>query len=154
MSPARLTRASIGFAGGQVLSVRVAAEALEGLNAALGTASPWFDLELEDGTVRARARPDRLCARRLRRAARRLRSLTAPPPAVQSADLALLRFARTAATPLSASAPSPRFSALGEHAAIWLALGAAASIFAPASRRGAGAPRRPRWPAPTSSTRR
>ena len=52
MSPARLTRASIGFVGGQVLSVRVAAEALEGLNAALGTASPWFDLELEDGTVR------------------------------------------------------------------------------------------------------
>jgi hypothetical protein len=52
VSPARHAKASIGFVGGQVLAVRVAADALDGLNAALGTPAPWFDLELEDGTVR------------------------------------------------------------------------------------------------------
>jgi|HubBroStandDraft_4_1064222.scaffolds.fasta_scaffold703314_2 hypothetical protein len=45
-------KVSIGFAGGQVLAVRVSAQALELLNAALGTPAPWFDLELDDGAVR------------------------------------------------------------------------------------------------------
>jgi hypothetical protein len=52
MSPTGHVRVSIGFAGGQVLAVRVAADALESLKAALGTADPWFDLELDDGSVR------------------------------------------------------------------------------------------------------
>ncbi len=45
-------KVSIGFAGGQVLAVRVSAQALELLNEALGTPAPWFDLELDDGAVR------------------------------------------------------------------------------------------------------
>ena len=52
MSPKGRVRVSIGFAGGQVLAVRVATDALESLNAALGTPAPWFDLELDDGAVR------------------------------------------------------------------------------------------------------
>jgi len=52
MSPKGHVRVSIGFTGGQVLAVRVATDALESLNAALGTAEPWFDLELDDGAVR------------------------------------------------------------------------------------------------------
>jgi hypothetical protein len=52
MNATKHVKASIGFAGGQVLAVRVAADALELLNAALGTPAPWFELELEDGTVR------------------------------------------------------------------------------------------------------
>jgi len=52
MSPTGHVKVSIGFAGGQVLSVRVATDALESLNKALGTAEPWFDLPLDDGAVR------------------------------------------------------------------------------------------------------
>jgi hypothetical protein len=52
MSPKGHVRVSIGFAGGQVLAVRVATDALESLNAALGTPALWFDLELDDGAVR------------------------------------------------------------------------------------------------------
>jgi undecaprenyl-diphosphatase len=49
---------------------------------------------------------------------------------VRSADLALLRVARTAAhTPQRDSAVAA-FSALGQHAAIWLAFGAGATTFA------------------------
>jgi len=55
---------------------------------------------------------------------------------MQSADLALLRAARgTAHTPERDRAVAA-FSALGQHAAIWLAFGAGASVFAaPAERR-------------------
>ncbi|HVC84011.1 MAG TPA: hypothetical protein VNC12_02065 [Solirubrobacteraceae bacterium] len=52
MSPKGHVRVSIGFAGGQVLAVRVATDALERLNTALGTPAAWFDLELDDGAVR------------------------------------------------------------------------------------------------------
>jgi hypothetical protein len=45
-------RVSIGFAGGQVLSTRVAGTALESLMKALGGASGWHELVCEDGTVR------------------------------------------------------------------------------------------------------
>ena len=45
-------RVSIGFAGGQVLSARVAGAALESLMTALGEASRWHELVCEDGTVR------------------------------------------------------------------------------------------------------
>jgi hypothetical protein len=45
-------KASIGFAGGQVLSVRVSAPALEQLGAELAAARGWFELEIEDGSVR------------------------------------------------------------------------------------------------------
>lgn len=41
---------SIGFHGGQVLSARVALEALSRLREALGT-SGWHELSAEDGTV-------------------------------------------------------------------------------------------------------
>jgi hypothetical protein len=44
---------SIGFAGGQVLSVRVDADALRGLTGALG-GNGWHELMLEDGAVRVR----------------------------------------------------------------------------------------------------
>jgi hypothetical protein len=44
-------RASIGFAGGQVLSVRVDGDALVALRKALGGDQRLYDLELEDGTV-------------------------------------------------------------------------------------------------------
>jgi hypothetical protein len=45
-------RVSIGFAGGQVLSTRVADAALESLMKALGGTSGWHELVCEDGTVR------------------------------------------------------------------------------------------------------
>ena len=57
MNATKHVKASIGFAGGQVLAVRVTAEALERLNAALGTPAPWFDLELDDGAVRISISP-------------------------------------------------------------------------------------------------
>ena len=44
-------RVSIGFAGGQVLSARVAAKPLESLRGALGKSSGWHELICEDGTV-------------------------------------------------------------------------------------------------------
>jgi hypothetical protein len=49
---ARHVRASIGFAGGQVLAVRVPADALDGLSTALAAERGWHELELEDGSVR------------------------------------------------------------------------------------------------------
>ncbi len=52
MSPERHLKISIGFAGGQVLAVRVTADALDGLGRALGAAERWHELALEDGSVR------------------------------------------------------------------------------------------------------
>jgi hypothetical protein len=52
MNAIKHTKASIGFAGGQVLAVRVAAPALEQLGAALAGERGWFELEVEDGSVR------------------------------------------------------------------------------------------------------
>jgi hypothetical protein len=46
-----LTRASIGFAGGQVLAVRVDTEYLETLRKALAGDRRLHDLVLEDGSV-------------------------------------------------------------------------------------------------------
>ena len=52
MSAERNTRVSIGFAGGQVLAVRVGADALGALREALrGERNHLFELELEDGSV-------------------------------------------------------------------------------------------------------
>ena len=45
------TRISIGFQGGQVLALRVTAEQLKALQAALGNGG-WHDLESEDGPAR------------------------------------------------------------------------------------------------------
>jgi len=45
-------RVSVGFQGGQVLSLRVSDEQLEALNRALVGASGWHDIESEDGPVR------------------------------------------------------------------------------------------------------
>jgi hypothetical protein len=45
-------KASIGFAGGQVLAVRVTTAALEQLGATLAGERGWFELEIEDGSVR------------------------------------------------------------------------------------------------------
>jgi len=61
-----------------------------------------------------------------------------------SLDLALLRAARTVAHTPERDRAVARFSRLGEHAAIWLALGAQASIAAPAAQR-------PRWRAATAT---
>jgi hypothetical protein len=48
---ARHLKVSIGFAGGQVLPLRVSAAALDRLHAALA-AGGWHELALEDGVVR------------------------------------------------------------------------------------------------------
>ncbi len=61
-----------------------------------------------------------------------------------SLDLALLRAARTVAHTPERDRAVARFSRLGEHAAIWLAFGAQASIAAPAAQRG-------RWRAATAT---
>jgi hypothetical protein len=52
MTAVKYVRVSIGFAGGQVLPTRVAAEGLERLASALAGERGWFELELEDGSVR------------------------------------------------------------------------------------------------------
>jgi hypothetical protein len=52
MTAVKYVKVSIGFAGGQVLSARVAADALERLGAALAGQRDWFELDLEDGSVR------------------------------------------------------------------------------------------------------
>jgi hypothetical protein len=52
MSEGRHQKISIGFAGGQVLAVRVAADPLEQLNAALAADRGWHELACEDGVVR------------------------------------------------------------------------------------------------------
>jgi undecaprenyl-diphosphatase len=54
---------------------------------------------------------------------------------VHSVDLALLRAARTVAHTPQRDRAVAAFSALGQHAAIWLAFGAGASLFAPAPER-------------------
>ena len=55
---------------------------------------------------------------------------------MRSADLAVLRFARTAAHTPERERAVAAFSALGQHAAIWLAFGAGSATFvAPAERR-------------------
>ena len=46
-----VTRASIGFAGGQVLAVRVDIESLQTLRKALTGERHLYDLALEDGSV-------------------------------------------------------------------------------------------------------
>jgi hypothetical protein len=52
VSAERHPKVSIGFAGGQVLAVRVAANALKGLTDALDGDRRWVELALEDGSVR------------------------------------------------------------------------------------------------------
>jgi hypothetical protein len=44
-------RVSIGFAGGQVVEVKLTAAKLKELRKALDSADGWADLETEDGTV-------------------------------------------------------------------------------------------------------
>ena len=48
---AEMKRIEIGFGGGQVVSVRVADEALSRLRNAVEGGGSWFDLETEDGIV-------------------------------------------------------------------------------------------------------
>ena len=57
--------------------------------------------------------------------------------AIAGADLRLYRLARSAARP-PASMLVARFSRLGEHAALWLALGAVAAAGRPPPARSAG----------------
>jgi hypothetical protein len=45
-------RVSVGFQGGQVLSLRLSDEQLDALNRALVGASGWHDVDSEDGPVR------------------------------------------------------------------------------------------------------
>ena len=52
MTTPRHAKASVGFAGGQVLSVRASAEALEELHKALADGARWHELGLDDGSVR------------------------------------------------------------------------------------------------------
>ena len=51
MSGSRFERVSIGFAGGQVLTTRVAGAELKSLRGALSSATGWHQLVCEDGTV-------------------------------------------------------------------------------------------------------
>jgi hypothetical protein len=46
-----LKRVEIGFGGGQVVSVRIADEALASLRRQVESGDGWHDLETEDGTV-------------------------------------------------------------------------------------------------------
>ena len=46
-----MQRAEIGFAGGQVVSVRLAAGSLAALRTGLEGGEGWHDLETDDGTV-------------------------------------------------------------------------------------------------------
>ena len=50
-------RVEIGFEGGQVVSVRLAEEALRDLRSQLGGGGGWHDLDTEDGVAGARSRP-------------------------------------------------------------------------------------------------
>jgi hypothetical protein len=50
MSTDKPQKISIGFHGGQVLSARVAHDALAGLRTALGSVG-WHELTAEDGTI-------------------------------------------------------------------------------------------------------
>ena len=52
MSEGRQQKVSIGFAGGQVLSLRASAGALGELNEALANARGWHELVAEEGVVR------------------------------------------------------------------------------------------------------
>jgi hypothetical protein len=52
VSAERNQKVSIGFAGGQLLAVRVAPGALKVLTEALGGDRRWVELALEDGSVR------------------------------------------------------------------------------------------------------
>ena len=52
MSETRHAKVSIGFAGGQVLAVRVASDSLERLGAALADSRGWHELAIDDGSVR------------------------------------------------------------------------------------------------------
>jgi hypothetical protein len=52
MNATRHVKASIGFAGGQVLAVRVTTAALEQLGEKLAGDRGWLELEIEDGSVR------------------------------------------------------------------------------------------------------
>jgi hypothetical protein len=52
VSGGRQLRVSIGFAGGQVLSVRVPTEAFDALSGALAGREGWHELPVEDGSVR------------------------------------------------------------------------------------------------------
>ncbi len=44
-------RVEVGFEGGQVISVRLAEEALRGLRSQLGAGGGWHDLDTEDGVL-------------------------------------------------------------------------------------------------------
>lgn len=59
------------------------------------------------------------------------------PATLEDLDLALLRAARRAGHTPAREAAVARFSALGEHGLLWLALAAAGALLDP--------PRRPRW---------
>lgn len=48
---AAAARVSIGFAGGQVVEVKITDAKLKELRSALDKADGWADLETEDGTV-------------------------------------------------------------------------------------------------------
>jgi hypothetical protein len=48
---ANASRVSIGFAGGQVVEVRIGEDKLKGLRKDLEQADGWIDLETEDGVV-------------------------------------------------------------------------------------------------------
>ena len=48
----RHVKVSVGFAGGLLLAGRATAEAVDALHAALAAAGGWYELALEDGTVR------------------------------------------------------------------------------------------------------
>jgi undecaprenyl-diphosphatase len=58
-------------------------------------------------------------------------------PALQALDVALLRWVRTAGHTPGRERAAARFSALGEHGAVWLAIGAGAMVL--------DRPRRPAW---------
>ena len=128
-------RVSVGFQGGQVLALRVSDEQLKTLYKSLG--SDRLARAGDRGWPRApRPRAGRVRARRGGRPARRLRRL-AGFGAVRSLDERVLRVARTRGHGPRRERVVSRFSRLGEHGAVWIAIGAAGWAL--------DRPRRPQW---------
>ena len=127
----------IGFQGGQVLALRVAEEQLRALDKALGGGG-WHELESEEGRCASTSARSSTCAPkrepRVGFGSRRRRS------ALRIAELAAAPRAR-AGTPPRAERAVARFSRLGEHGGVWLAIGARRLGARPPRARRAGAGR-------------
>ena len=124
-------KAAVGFQGGQVLALRLSESQLKELRSVLREGRErWHEVEAADGAVAGRRRADRLPARRVRRAPRRLLSTPRQSLRVRAnaLDLALYKRIRSLARTPETVRWVRRFSALGEHGLAWLALGGVGAL--------------------------